>query len=305
MELRKTPHIYDEARSAYEQAYKTGSHYRLASIELDTLIDSGFAVALTHPEHVAEIGHIIELESQAVLEAFSKKANADETFTDLNRATTTASFSVERFMAPLIYGVQDESMSKVRRLLADGIEGRSIDFIEQYLSVLHSDRQISSEEVQNIRGAIQEHTVMALLNAAQSGNRLALPASLIDDERHGTDIYLYRYDYKQGAAYRHPISVKSTNAQKDEELGKYPNSIVVTASSFGNLDLSISQLLVRENEGAPGLTERERSQLQVAVDNVVNQVANRLHSRRPTTLDAERLPNIKIDGLASLLKTVA
>ena len=296
MEVQKTPRSFDRSRSLYERSVKDANLCRVFSIELDTSIENLRAMVLDDQIDLLEAGTLIETQGVSYVQAAMKQA-AGSAFTDYNRVLSTANFARERLIAPLLFSVGSEQLSSARRQVADGTEGISVDLIASYLPMLDELRQRGyHDQAQQVRGIIQENTVTALLNSDQTSTRLAVPASTYDDLFERTDVYFYRYSDRQRAGYRHQVSVKSTRVQKAEQLAEYPDDIVIAAEEIGNLNLSVSRLLVKRNEGSPGLSDDEEARLMRAKDMAVRIVTDRAKAR-----DMDELPQVDNEFLTAQL----
>lgn len=304
MEVRKTPRIYDPSRALYERAFHDGDTSLMFSIELDTTIENLTNDALNH---TVDLQDSIEFLSNYALGTLKKAPEvAADSFTNFNRVMATASFATERFMAPFAYSLESSQLQSGRRRLADGTAGKSVDLLAPFVE--HYDdaaATMPAEHKLEVRGAIQEQTVQALINLDQSGVRLAVPSTTVDDLYKGTDLYLYRYDYKEDAGYRHSISIKSTNRQMRRQKFFQPDMIVITAQDIGNLDLDISRLLIKNYQGYPGLSDPEHEQLIVAKTKVLKSIAAQIEARQADVNSAEQLKRLNNDNLSSQLVTVA
>lgn len=285
VDVRTTPKGYDQSRSLYERSVAESNESRVLSIGLDTAIDNLRSMALE--------GHISLIEASAALQDVSKLAilkgmrnAARDTFTDYNRVLSTATFARERLLAPILYSASGPQAIEARSRLSDGTEGAATELIAQYLDIMDTlDDDAYVDQIKQVRGVIQELTVASLMNFEQTSSRLCVTASTYDDLVMQTDLYEYYYDVSQTQGYRRDISVKSTLKQKIDEQSGAPDLIVVAAEEFGNLDLSVSELLVRRSKGAPGLSAEEMARLREAKNTVINIVKNQAVHRPYDALD--------------------
>jgi|GEM_PF-3356998 len=292
IDVRTTPKGYDQSRLLYERSVADANESRVLSIGLDTAIDNLRGMIsdgrLSVDDAIKEVEHIAKM---TMIKGV--KRGATDSFTDHNRILTTAMFARERMLAPLVYSLAGPEMLETRSRLSDGVEGTSTELINEYLGMLDALHEMGyDDQARHVRGVIQELTVASLLNFEQTSSRICVPATTYDDVAAQTDLYEYYYNPRTDTGYRHDISVKSLNRQKDEQLADDPYMIVVAAEEFGNLDLSISNLLVRLAAGSPGLDADEMGRLRMAKNIVVNLVKEQSAGREWDALepmDDERL----------------
>jgi hypothetical protein len=164
---------------------------------------------------------------------------------DYFRLFSHSAFLEQRVKIPAAFSVQQEWQE--RNSLINGVYGINAAIIELALS-LH-DNSTSESDQMRLRGVIQEQTVSALLNYPQTPSTIALPASMIDDLKHETDIDYWRIQQK--VATRVGLQVRS-RMPPNSPLTTKSGSIIVMAEDFGNalhgskLPLETSRLIVAD-----------------------------------------------------------
>lgn len=160
--------------------------------------------------------------------------------------------------APYIFQERDNaSLAKRRREAVDGIYGATVDILEEALMLFDTgiSHNLIQEEYGELRGAINELTVPALINRKQRANRLATPSLLIDDMFHFTDVNYWKFG-PDGVGRNIPIQVKSSPL-KNALIDIPENGIMAQASDFYNEHISsyggpsfeASRLIVKELQG--------------------------------------------------------
>lgn len=164
---------------------------------------------------------------------------------DYFRLFSHCAFLEQRVKIPVAFSVQQEWQE--RNSLINGVYGINAAIIETVLS-FHDNTENKYERME-LRGAIQEQTVSALLNYTQTPSTIALPATMIDDLKHETDIDYWRIQQK--TATRVGLQVRSHMPLNSPLITK-SGSIIVTAKDFGNsfhpgkLSLQTSRLIVAD-----------------------------------------------------------
>jgi len=291
MTIRKTPRSYDEVRPLYEKAVYSGNKIHQTTIELDNQINNS-RQKLIHSTGLDDTITTLETIKHAGIEAVkAMPRDLTANFTDLNRLLSTSTFAVEKATMPLLFGANTRRAQSTREELANGTESKSIEIIEILLNNVlprfANDTRPGDRE--RIRGAIQEDTATALLNHRQDGQFIVLPASLEDDVLHGTDLDAY-YIAEDGKGYKTPISVKSSKDDAAKERQKHPHLVVISASDFNNQDLAISRLLVRQDEGSPGLSEDEETILNTARQSIYQTFYDQVSKERALAIELPRYP---------------
>ena len=265
------------SRPLYEEAFSSGDMVRQWTVELDTLVENAQAAVLsdklTFPQKATQLRYV-HGEAQELLTKASRQKSSN--FTDFHRIMATSVFVSEKILLPPLFGANTRRIRKFRQELSNGAEGMSVDMISSLLENYdNAPNGLPREERNRIRGAIQEDTLAALLNYRQDGQFIALPSSLYEDTRAGIDLMAY-YIAGDGSGYRTPVSVKTTRQDAQQTMERQPNLVVLNAEDLGNLNLGISRLLVKDNEGTPGLTDSEQARLQQARDHAYYQFCEQL-----------------------------
>lgn len=194
----------------------------------------------------SEIDNDIARTSQALNRLFDTlSATHINSWNDYFRLLSHCAFIEQRVKIPAAFSTQQEWQE--RKSLTNGVYGINAAIIETALS-LHDNIKNESERMQ-LRGAIHEQTVSALLNYTQTPSAVALPAKMIDDLKHETDIDYWRIQQK--VATHVGLQVRSHMPLGSSLITK-SGSIIVTAKDFGNafhankLSLLTSRLIVAD-----------------------------------------------------------
>lgn len=194
----------------------------------------------------AEVDNDIAHAAQVLADLFDRLTVDDiSTWNDYFRLFSHYAFLEQRVKIPAAFSAQQEWQE--RKSLVNGVYGINAAIIETALS-LH-DRSNDRSERKDLRGAIQEQTVSALLNYTQTPSAIALPAAMIDDLKHETDIDYWRIQQKTPTCVG--LQVKS-EVPPGAPLTTKSGSIIVSANEFGNsfnrtkLSLLTSRLIVAD-----------------------------------------------------------
>lgn len=300
MELSRTPRLSDPNRLRYEQAVSEGDNVRRLNIELDTLISRAQS-AILNPDVSTDAfsgfnAAVMDIMQQAV-------GDTTASFTDFHRLMINGNFSTERVIMPLLFGNNSKRVRQMRRRDSNGIEGKSIEMIENLLGVKNrlsrSKSARASEEFGNVKGALQEDTAAALLNYRQDGDFIVLPPSLEEDLQDHTDLNAY-FIAQDGNGYHVRISIKSSAQKAAEEKLKHPHLVVLAARDFHNEDFKISRLLSRSNAGFPGVSDAEQALIDTARRDVYETFL-----RQVDVIPATPLPAQPSELLRQVLENVA
>jgi len=288
----------------YEESVASGAATLQASIEIDTMLQ-GMSDVLRSSRYSTEetVALYRDVDAQIIkyLEAMVQKP-ADN-FTDFYRLVNNASFFKDKLILPVLFGNNKREARHRREEAIDGIYAKSVEIVEILLTNAYDrifDTHQSSTELREIRGAIQESTIMALLNREQNGDFVVLPTGTYQDVKQGVDLLAY-YIAADGGGYMSPISVKSTRSDAEEEKSKYPEKVILSAAEIDNLDLSVSRLLVREVAGSPGLNDTEEA----IIDQAIAQLYDSLAAQLQTKNDTVRLPHRTTQDLRHLAQISA
>ena len=285
-----TPQQSSPARRAFEDATRQQNIARVASIGLDTTIEATIDTytkdSVHTGEHIDTLLDSLALPREATDDRTIDSFGSADSWIDVCRYIAGSTFSVERVVMPLTIDRPGSHMQ--RQKVANGILGKTLDLVapamefvelhETSLAQLHDD---FARQVQQVRGWIQEMTVMALINYPQSADSIALPSSTIQDLEQSTDlVYYWR---KRGAAYLVPVSVKSSLHNLKNEEKRRPHLCVVSAAEINNLGLSITRLLLRQYAGHPGIDKDEEAMIDAARSVVMRKISAWLEqaSREP------------------------
>jgi hypothetical protein len=281
MELRKTPRMHDRARGLFEQSTQDHDDIMVRTIEFDTMVQNVQSVLSHDADKGIKLLRDLAEQRKAFIRTAHKtlESNTITNFTNIHRLATSVEFATERALLPYLFSSNTHDVQNIRRKFVNGIEGQYIEIINGILGALnilpHDEHPTTREYRQNMRGAIQEDTIAALLNHSQNGNFVVLPSSLQEDLLQGTDLIAY-FIADDGHGYRQGISVKSTRRDAEHEKQKHPHLVVLDAERINNLDLSIAKLLVRRVSGFPGLTDNENSLLQNATHDIYHEYVDQL-----------------------------
>lgn len=296
MPIRTTPNLSASSRGLYEQAHATRDETLQRTIELDTLIENTQLALLSNSLHPRDLLPLLGDVEDEVIRIATSTSHHTANFTDVHRLYVTAYFAREKILMPLLFAGDAAVSESLRRSLANGMAGKSVDAIASLL-----DEHATLRDVQHVnarkrlRGAIQEDTFAALINDRQDGQVVALSSSFMQDTREGIDLTLYYVDPETHQSYSAPISIKSDNEAILVAKSKRPYHIVLGAAGIHNMDLRISDLLVRQAKGSPGLTPEESQQLDEAKQTVHRAISAQLN---PQTI--QPIPHISATKLASL-----
>lgn len=195
----------------------------------------------------AEVNDDIAQTAQTLTRLFDTiEATPIKSWNDYFRLLSHSTFLEQRVKIPTAFRTQQEWQE--RKELTNGIYGMNAAIIELALT-LHDDPNTSKTERMQLRGALHEQTVSALLNYSQTPSAIALPASLRDDLKHETDIDYWRIQSKV-ATYA-GLQVRS-HMPADSPLVTESGSVIVTADDFGNafhadnLSLLTSRLIIAD-----------------------------------------------------------
>ncbi len=247
--VRSTPSVSSPIRRTFERA-ATQNHTELHdTIRLDTLIESIKAELLTNPESGAYELSLLADEAGRLRER--EAGDTSSSHTDMYRRIAISDFAIEKTLAPLFFGSNNSRARQTRARIIDGIAGKSVRTIEQLLdlknSYLDSSNYAEESEYNNLRGALQEHTIAGLLNFDEDSDFIVLPASAEEDFYQGTDLIAY-YRAADGQNYRSNISVKSSPGYAIDEWNRWreynPQLIVLHAAQFNNRNFKVSRSYV-------------------------------------------------------------
>lgn len=278
---RKGPRQHSPAREAFEYAVQQGNAARVESIIADEHIEDTIVAFNKSQESLPSLIDALLSDKSADIQVLDKLTPTDD-WTDVLRYSTGASFMIERIVLPLT--INRQGTHEHRRLIANGILGKTLDLIEplvEYVDHLNLKKsELSTHfdaQLKRVRGWIQEMTIMALINYAQSADCIALPASTIQDLEEHTDLILYLR--KRGVAYNIPISIKSSSNEARKEERAHPNVCVISAAEIENLGLSTTRLLLKQHIGHPGITKDEEDIIREARDVVMVKISQWMNAR--------------------------
>lgn len=117
-----------------------------------------------------------------------------------------------------------------RRELVDGVYGAVATILEEALS-LYDDAK--KDEHGYLTGAINELTVLALLNRRQVPERLAIPADTTSDLFNATDLEYFRFKKGRSAGSSYHVQVK-TRQQSSNKVQMPADGILVHAKHISN-----------------------------------------------------------------------
>jgi len=238
---RYTPAVQarDRVRELRENARKNGNHLLIASIDLDAGIkqtiphldsDEEGNVRFTLSKHTPEQAekHLEELYQSSLetlelvtLPTYEGSAN----WTDYYRLLGQVATSRVRHQAELAMIFVDQTA--MREEMVNGLPGIHVGILEhaleQYEGIVkeHMPKRQNEpaiykellKELAELRGAISEHTLLALLNFAQSPDRYGVMPTLMEDISEKTDLmYYYTTTTEDGEphAYKLPTQVKTS-----------------------------------------------------------------------------------------------
>lgn len=292
------PRIFEPSRDLYEKAYSERDEARLYTMQLDKKIQS--TQSKLHQKVESQDLHDLVAYRDDLL----TKAHAgvrSQNYTDLHRFIVGAQFAFERACVPLLFGSNTKEAQRSRRAIADGMEAKSVDIMAEIFNEPELVNEIFSrhqnahinESLRHFRGALQEDTVMALLNSPQDGTLIAIPSSLEEDIKQHTDMVVYYVSSEEGNnSYLFRVSVKSRAVDAEEEKEKYPHLVVVHPSNFNNQMFRISKLLVRKNEGHPGLTPDEEQEIADAIKALHAEISRQLTNGAGESLQPRNIKNL-------------
>lgn len=286
-EIRTTPRSYEPSRGLYEDAVRRNDSYLIASIELDTVLEGMQQLYGSQRISTEEACELIDEYTTELVDSIDRSYAAQQnSITDIYRLINGATFATERFLAPFAFASNTNESDDLRSFISNGTVGHSTDIISTLLDSKYESRWRNTPEsyTNNIIGAINESTVIALLNTEQSSSMLAVPANTTDDIKKRTDVNYYLYDHEYATGHRLDINVKSGVDQKLREKRAHPRDIVVCAADFSNSNFAISKLLIRKYEGSPGLSDQEEARLHEAYISLVRAINCQLPRARARQL---------------------
>ena len=161
-----------------------------------------------------------------------------------------------------------------RKEIVNGVCGFTATILQETLNILDSG-QLTYEEKSDLRGVINEQTVIGMLNRSQSPSRIALPAKASDDILRKTDINYWHID--KHTTHVTPVQVKSNPpVEKKERLQALMP--LVTADIIDNLNSQyrLARLLVKEN--SQGIDPDEEAELDAACARLTAHVEQNYHT---------------------------
>lgn len=221
----------------------------------------------------SEIDSDIVYTSQTLARLFDTLATTQiNSWNDYFRLFSHCAFLEQRVKIPTAFSVQQEWQE--RQSLVNGIYGINAAIIETALS-LHDNSNDESERME-LRGVIQEQTVSALLNYTQTPSSIALPATMIDDLKHETDIDYWRIQQK--TATRVGLQVRS-HMPLNSPLTTKSGSIIVMARDYSNtvhgskVPLPTSRLIVADvsEQGLDPIQKQKLENRQARFTTLINE----------------------------------
>lgn len=303
MKNRTTPRIYDSARGLFEESVRDGDEIVRQTIEFDILIQNIQSVLTRDINAGIDMLKNLAVQRQVFFsENTSPKINKTTSYTNIHRLLAGVEFAGDRAVAPLLFASNTHDVQRLRRHYSDGLEGRFVGLIDGELNGLGDAqiiRDIPAKYEREVRGAIQEDTVAALLNSPQNGRFIVLPSSLEEDLYHGTDLYAY-FIGEDGHGYKQGISVKTGLEDAEAEKRKYPHLVVLHAGHFNNFRLDTSRLLVMRSNGTPGLSESEEAELQYVTEKAYLECVEQI-----AAIPGQPLPHLSSQTVGKLRQFVA
>jgi hypothetical protein len=286
MSAEAAPAINHPDRDLYRWVSKTGQHVLKTSFSLDAGIRALQAYAIHKPNRVSLDfnGAIEKMERQAYTTLEQHHKDGLSSWNEYYRLISKAAFLEQSILAPFLF--EDPLDLDVIERITDSLYGINGDILDHELH--NYDAQHNRRQRAELIGAIQEQTVPALLHRPedQSVNRfenkwrLVLPAETGDDLRRRTDLSLWRRADNLTPVERIPIQVKSFLHRGETEQDTTPDGgITITAADFGNADLTISRLIVKELalRHPGGLSAHELATLNHAKERLVETIDYKLN----------------------------
>lgn len=279
MSSEVAPALNHPDRILYEKAYRSGNHVLQTSLSLDASVHKLQDYARRHPNPTSlDFKANIQKMTQQTQEALDKvHESGGGSWNEYYRLVSQAAFLELSILTPFIF--EDPQDFNTRNRLINGVYGISGVIIDQELSEL--EVQQNSQQCSQLRGAIHEQTVTALLNRQESKRRLALPSRTSDDLLRRVDInYWRRPDHADTHEYI-PIQVKWSLRENQSERKVAPrHGVVITAADFNNSNFETSHLIVKElglRQQDP-ITDDERAFLDEAEQQLITTIDQKIYN---------------------------
>lgn len=258
MELRRTPQEHDLNRRDYEEAYSSGDLVVQKNIELNTMIRSVQSLMKSPDRTIEQFLEAYKATIGYAIDIMTNPPLTSKNFTDFHRLMHTATFVGESIQLPLLFGTNTKEIQKYRKELTNGNMGKSLDLADATLTGFTSFENLPSDEASGIRGGIQEDTIAALLNEPEDGHFAVLPSTYHEDRHQSIDLHAY-FIANDGQGYMAPISVKTSQGAAKAEKVMHPELIVLSGEQINNQGLEVTRLLIREFNGHPGISAKEKT----------------------------------------------
>lgn len=270
---RPTPSInYSENERLFEYAYHQENKLLFTNLTVDKMVDQLHIFARNQPAIPDFSEQITAMLSTVVMALEEARPFKMESFTDYYRLVSHAALLEQLIYTPLLFS--ENKFYVERKEIVNGICGFTATILQETLSINDSD-DLTYEEHSNLRGVINEQTVIGMLNRSQSPSRIALPAKASDDILRKTDINYWHID--KHTTHVTPVQVKSNPpAEKKERLEALMP--LVTADIIDNLNgqYRLARLLVKEN--SQGIDTDEEAELDAACVRLTAHVEQNYHT---------------------------
>ena len=257
--LSAVPTLDTPDRRVFDQAKMEGNDILAQNIQLDYFIQELHRRG-TEGATLPNFSHIIDQrkeETRHLLEKYQDDASV--TWTDFYRLLSHQELLDEIVYAPLVFNRPDRPQQQTEcEQLVDGVFGLNAAIIESALEQ-YDHPHATSEERRHLKGVINEHVAMALLNFEQRPDQIARPSPVGSDLRRKTDII--RHSVSGGIYSELPIQVKSHIPHSEKDQMTPEGGILVTANEMGNSErnnFTTARAIVAEVGGMTDMSGEKR-----------------------------------------------
>ncbi len=244
--VESLPQFGTPARDLFEQAHHEKDKLRIEGFLLDEKIAKLQSIFAKYGE-VEDFQVLCDrLTAETCTKVLEIERNPIYSWNDYFRLFSRMKSIDVTARTPVLF--YNESLVKERKELVNGLEGVYVEILSKALKMFDTGT-LDSEEKGEVTGAINELTALAILNRFQASNRVAAPASTIDDLTNKTDIDLTRIS-SSGQSYVQHVQVK-TSPFSVTSTSKEGHIVYLHANdmrNYGN-NFFCSRTLVKECDG--------------------------------------------------------
>lgn len=225
-----SPKQGDKDRRLFEKKYSEGDHVMTSQIRVDT--------TLRRVHKLARIDEVDLIQLEALLEAHLAEAIARTSYENSSNIMDYFHLRIKHAMIHQIVHVQrlfkDRAKFTERRELVDGAYGAIAAVLEEAIELYDSAEINDEDEHGYLTGAINELTVLALLNRRQVPERIAIPSDIISDLFNATDLEYFVFRKGNATSNTYHIQVKTGHYLPDNKVKKPFGGILIHAEDVLN-----------------------------------------------------------------------